>query len=137
LEENPIERLLIEAVAFEPRLLDRMVAEWPPERFRHPVYREIAATAVELAKAVGSPEPAAIAGALKDPSAAKAMADILNEGVGKPEFERQFEDCLGRLKHEAQVAETRRRYDEAVSGGDLSEQDRLERELFRLRSRGR
>ena len=56
---------------------------------------------------------------------------------GKTDFERQFEDCLGRLNLDTRIAEIRQSLEQAVCRGDDVEQDRLERELFRLKSTGR
>ena len=137
LEESPVERLVVEAVVFRPELARRLREDWPPDRFRHPVYGEIARRAVELAEGDGGSDPSALVARLEDPTAAETLAGILEEGKRKKEFEKQFSDCVERLRHDARVAETRAAIEEARSRGDEEETRNLERELFRMRGQRR
>lgn len=135
--EDPRERLAIEAVLCRPDLASRLAEVWPPERFRHPVYREIAQAVVGMTGGNGGFDPAALAGRLQSPAAAARVAEVFAAGTGKKDLERQFEDCVERLRTADLLVETERAFADARQRGDDEECRRLERELFRLRSRVR
>jgi len=136
LVEAPTERLLLEAVLLSPDLLPRLLTEWPPERFRHPGYREIAVRAAAFGGEAGTFEPAILAGRIEDPAAGEALAGILSEGEAKRgmvDFGRQLDDCLASLRRESRLRETRQALEVARESGDEEGKRKLERELFRLR----
>ncbi|MHC4469976.1 MAG: DNA primase [Planctomycetota bacterium] len=136
-EEAPAERLVVEAVVFRPALAERLREAWPPDRFRHPLYREIARRAIELFGGNGPVDPSMLVARLEDASAAETLAGILEEGKDKKDFEKQFTDCVERLRRDARLSETRAAIERAKSRGDEEERRELERELFRLRGRRR
>ena len=133
-EDVSEERFLVEAVVFGDGLAERLATEWPPERFRSRILRTIAAEAVSIVQGGGNPDPGTVAGRLKDPEAGQALASILSAAKGKSNFERQYEDCLGRLRWTARLEEVREQLAVARETGNENEIRQLERELFRLRA---
>ncbi len=132
-EDAPEERLLIEAVVLGDGLAERLGREWPPERFHNRIYRTIAAEAVSLVQGGGTLDPGAVAGRLREPEAGQALATLLCAAKGKTNFERQYEDCLGRLRWMVRLEEVREALAVARESRTENEIRQLERELFRLR----
>jgi DNA primase len=135
--ESPAERLVVQAVMYRPELAERLGEVWPPERFRHPVYGELARRAIVLYGEDGPFDPSVLVGRLEDAEAAEVLTGILDEGKEKKEFEKQFMDCVERLRREARIAETKAAIQRARSEGNEEERRKLERELFRMKGRGR
>ncbi len=133
IEDAPEERFLIEAVVLGDGLAERLAVEWPPERFRNRIYRTIAAEAVSLVQDGRTLDPGAVAGRLREPEVGQTLATILSAAKGKANFERQYEDCLGRLRWSARLEEVREALAVARESRSESEIRQLERELFRLR----
>ncbi len=133
-DEAPEERFLIEAVVLGDGLAERLARDWPPEKFRHRIYRQIAAEVVSLVQAGGAFEPGAVVGRLADPDAGGVLATLLSESSGKRHWERQYEDCLRKLNLDSRLDEIREALAAARSAGATDEIHDLERELFRLRA---
>ena len=65
---------------------------------------------------------------------AARVSEIGAKGRGKKNFERQFVDCLARLRGRAALADAKDALGRAVEDGDEEEQRRLRNEVFRLKA---
>ncbi|MCU0724361.1 MAG: DNA primase [Planctomycetes bacterium] len=137
-EEDPLsERLLLQAVLFEPALAGRLAEEWPPERFRGGGTRALAGALLSLGARREDWSAAELAGLLPEPAHGALLAALLAEGEGKADFGKQFTDCLEGLTREVRVREAKERIRLAIERGDAEERREWERELFRLQRRAR
>jgi DNA primase len=137
-EEDPLaERLLLQAVLYDPPLAGRLAEEWPPERFRGAGTRALAGAAVAIAGERKDWSATDLAARLPEPALADLLMALVAEGEGKVDFGKQFADCLEALTREVRVREAKERIRAAIEGGNDEERREWERELFRLQRKTR